>query len=40
VTLLDADSISSAPTWTLVANGDVDMNGSFDDAYVVTSDLV
>ena len=40
VTLLDADSISSAPTWTLVANGDVDMGGSFDNAYVVTSDLV
>jgi hypothetical protein len=40
VTLLDADTITSAPTWTLVANGDVDMNGSFDDAYVVTSDLV
>jgi hypothetical protein len=41
VTQLDADATGEAPTWTLVANGNVDMSGSgFTDAYVVTSDLV
>ena len=39
VTELDAD-ISGEPTWTLVANGDVDMSGSYDDTYVVTADIV
>jgi len=28
------------PIWTLVANGDVDMSGSFADDYVVSSELV
>jgi len=38
---LDANASGDAPTWTLVANGNVDMSGSgFTDAYVVTSDLV
>jgi hypothetical protein len=38
VTELDAD-ISGEPTWTLVANGDVDMSGSYDDDYVATVDI-
>jgi len=36
VTLLDADVTDTVPTWTLVANGDVDMGGEFDAAYMVT----
>ena len=41
VSELDANASGDAPTWTLVANGNVDMSGSgFTDAYVVTSDLV
>ncbi len=40
VTQLDANSSGEAPTWTIVANGDVDMSGGFVDDYVVTSDLV
>ena len=40
VTELDADYSGDAPTWTLVANGDVNMSGSYDDAYVVTADIV
>jgi hypothetical protein len=39
VTQLDADATGDAPTWTLVANGDVDMSGSFADDYVVTVDI-
>jgi hypothetical protein len=40
VTELDADYSGEAPTWTLVANGDVDMSGSYADAYVVQADIV
>jgi len=40
VTELDANASGEAPTWTIVANGDVDMSGSFDDDYIVTSDIV
>jgi hypothetical protein len=40
VTKLDADYSGEAPTWTLVANGDVDMSGSYADAYVATADIV
>ncbi len=40
VTELDADATGDAPTWTLVANGDVDMSGSYADIYVVTVDIV
>ena len=40
VTQLDANATGEAPTWTLVANGDVDMSGSYDDDYVVTADIV
>ena len=40
VTELDANASGEAPTWTIVANGDVDMSGSFADNYIVESDLV
>jgi hypothetical protein len=40
ITQLDASAQGAAPTWTLVANGDVNMSGGFDDAYVVTSEIV
>ena len=40
VTQLDADATGEAPTWTLVANGDVDMSGSFATDYVVQADIV
>jgi VCBS repeat-containing protein len=36
VTQLDANVTDTVPTWTLVANGDVDMGGEFDAAYMVT----
>ena len=40
VTEIDAAATGDAPTWTLVANGDVDMSGSYADAYVATADIV
>ena len=40
VTKLDPSATVAAPTWTIVANGDINMSGKFDDAYIVTSDLV
>jgi hypothetical protein len=40
ITQLDASSTDAAPTWTLIANGDVNMSGKFDDAYVVSVDIV
>jgi hypothetical protein len=40
VTQLDADASGEVPIWTLVANGDVDMSGSFAEDYVVSSELV
>ena len=40
VTEFDADSSGVVPTWTLVANGDVDSSGGFNDDYVVTVDIV
>ena len=40
VTQLDVNASGDAQTWTLVANGDVDMSGSFADDYIVASDLV
>ncbi len=40
ISTLDASAQSSAPTWTLVANGDVNMSGSWNDEYIVASDLV
>lgn len=41
VTTLDANSTGDAPTWTIVANGNVDFSGTgFATDYVVTSDLV
>jgi len=39
VSELDANASGDAPTWTLVANGDVNMSGSFDSAYVTTLDI-
>jgi len=40
VTQLDANSTGAAPTWTLVANGDVTgTTGKFDDAYFVSVDI-
>ena len=36
---LDPTSIADAPQWVIVANGDADMSGSFDAAYVM-SDIV
>jgi hypothetical protein len=33
---LDATAAGEPPTWTLVANGDVNMSGGFDDVFVVT----
>jgi hypothetical protein len=39
VTSLNTDSVDIA-SWTIVANGDVDMSGSFDDAYVMQVDIV
>jgi len=41
VSELDANASGDAPTWTLVANGNVDMSGSgFDGDYVVAMDIV
>jgi VCBS repeat-containing protein len=40
VTKLDANVTGTASAWTLVANGDVDLSGSFDAAYTVTSDFI
>ena len=39
VTQLDANATGEAPTWTLVANGDVDMSGSYDDDYIMQVDI-
>jgi VCBS repeat-containing protein len=39
VTQLDANATGEAPTWTLVANGDVDMSGSYAETYVTTVDI-
>jgi len=40
VTQLDANASGEPPTWTIVANGDVDMSGSFAEDYIVSSELV
>jgi len=40
VTQINANASGEAPIWTIVANGDVDMSGSFADDYVVSSELV
>ena len=39
VTTLDANASDDTPTWTIVANGDVNMSGEFDAAYVM-ADIV
>jgi hypothetical protein len=38
VTNLDPDAVLGE--WTIVANGDVNSSGSFNDGYTVTSDLL
>ncbi len=41
VTTLDANASGDAPTWTIVANGNVDFSGTgFGDTYVVQTDIV
>ena len=35
VTTLDANASDDAPTWTIVANGDVNMSSGFVDDYVI-----
>ena len=41
VTTLDANSTGDAPTWTIVANGNVDFSGDgLGDTYVVQTDIV
>ena len=40
VTQLDPDATGDAPTWTLVANGDVDLSGSFSEDYMVAVEVV
>ena len=39
VTEIDANTTGDVPTWTIVANGDVDMSGQFDSPYT-TTDIV
>ena len=40
VTELNTNSTGDAPTWTIVANGDVDISGGFVDDYLTTVDMV
>jgi len=40
VTEVDPDATGDTPTWTLVANGDVDLSGTFPSDYTVAVDLV
>ena len=40
VTRLDPDALGGGPTWTIVANGDVNLSGSFAEEYTIQSDLV
>jgi len=40
VSQLEANTSGDAPNWMLVANGDVDMSGSFANNYVVQMDIV
>lgn len=39
VTQFDADASGNPPTWSIVANGDVNMSGSFADDYVMVVDM-
>ncbi len=39
VTQFNANVSADAPTWTIVANGDVNMSGSFNEAYVAQVDI-
>jgi len=40
VTTLDANASGDAPTWTIVANGDVDMSGEFFDDYTANIEII
>ena len=40
ITTIDSSLPNNTPTWTIVANGDVNMSGSFDSDYIVMSDLI
>ena len=40
VTRLDPDASGDTPTWTIVANGDVNLSGSFAEEYTIQSDLL
>jgi VCBS repeat-containing protein len=40
VTQLDANTMTEIENWIIVANGDVDMSGGFNETYLVSSDLV
>jgi hypothetical protein len=40
VTKLEPSATVAAPTWTIVANGDVNLSGKFADDYIIASDLV
>ena len=40
ITQLDANSSDGIPEWTLVANGDVDLSGSFSEDYLVAVEVV
>lgn len=37
---MDAGSSGTPPEWTIVANGDVNLSGGFDEAYVVTPEVL
>jgi len=40
VTTLDANASGDAPTWTIVANGDVDLSGDFSQDYLTTIEML
>ena len=40
VTQMDAGGSGTPPEWTIVANGDVNLSGGFDDAYVTMPEVV
>jgi hypothetical protein len=37
---LDANASGDAPTWTIVANGDVDLSGDFSQDYLTTIEML
>ena len=40
ITQLDPASPGDVPTWTIIANGDVNLSGSFAEEYTIQSDLI